>query len=114
MIGQPYTPNPSSFTDLEFKIVEVIYRKGLDAYTILRASAPEGWKDGEQVSSHLPAVLFLTVFLHDFRDISMAGYQTTIGTAEFHELVVNKVDFKRLLTVSGKRGWPSIVSSVQV
>jgi len=70
MIGQPYTPNPSSFTDLEFKIVEVIYCKGLDAYTIIRASAPEGWKDGEQVSSHLPAVLFLTVFLHDSRMIS--------------------------------------------
>jgi hypothetical protein len=39
----------SDFTDLEYKNVEVFYRDGLDAYTIIRASAPDGWKDGEEV-----------------------------------------------------------------
>jgi hypothetical protein len=43
--------------------------------------------------------------------MGLCGYQTTIGTAEYHEMVMNKIDFESLALVKGKRGRPSIVSS---
>jgi hypothetical protein len=52
VLGEPYSFCTSDLTDKEFKRVEVFYRKDLDAYTIIRAEAPDGWKDGEEVHPH--------------------------------------------------------------
>ncbi|KAF7967022.1 hypothetical protein HWV62_36223 [Athelia sp. TMB] len=60
--------------------VRVYYREGLDCFTVIRAKAPPKWKDGIEAN-----------------DLQFAGYATTIGVAEFHELKVNRLNFELLL-----------------
>lgn len=44
-----------------------------------------------------------------FNDMTTKGKTTTIGTAEFREVLDNKVDFQVVLSIKGKAGRPKKV-----
>lgn len=44
-----------------------------------------------------------------FNDMTTKGKMTTIGTAEFREVLDNKVDFQVILSAKGKAGHPKKV-----
>jgi hypothetical protein len=49
-IGDPYQYH-GPLSDKQFKRIEVNYRAHLDAFTVITARVPDGWKDGPIVGA---------------------------------------------------------------
>ncbi|KII82931.1 hypothetical protein PLICRDRAFT_120079, partial [Plicaturopsis crispa FD-325 SS-3] len=96
-IGQPYPQEKWTLSKTQFKWMPA----PIKAYTIICAKRPVGWKDGPQASD--------SKMLRCFGDFC---YVTTIGLAQFRELVLNQVNIKAKegASVVVKRGRPSKIS----
>ncbi|KAI0309088.1 hypothetical protein OF83DRAFT_114326 [Amylostereum chailletii] len=76
-IGKSYQAAPDVFCTHSWKQLAVYWIKDIKGYTVIRAKPPASWPGAK--CEKKPAV-----------DIREAGYSTTIGVAEFHELKMNK------------------------
>lgn len=92
--------DPSQLTGLTYKWVDVIYREDGDwsFYSIIQAQVPDAWRSAEEVRVNSCTFCTCSQFLLQapFRDISEYGYATTVGPAEYHEVIKNKRNFKKL------------------
>jgi hypothetical protein len=116
--GEPYPEDKwqGKLLTKQWKNVKVYLRgKPLRAYTIILAKCPAGWTDGPMVSNSIIifeyGLLSLSLSLSQsevVKDISEFSYATTIGLAQFHELVVNQRD--RSVQLIGKAGRPGLAT----
>ncbi|EDR01612.1 uncharacterized protein LACBIDRAFT_310678 [Laccaria bicolor S238N-H82] len=93
-IGDPYQYT-GPLSDKQFKRIEVNYHAYLDAFTVITARVPDGWKDGP---------------VQSFSDFKEAGYSTTIRPAQFHEAKQNMVDPDHAIQVCLRPGRPAKVT----
>lgn len=91
----------------ECRVVTVYHCSGLDSYTIIQARPP---KDGPKISNFC-SLFHSRWFNHGYtvsqlkvEDVWFAGYATTFGITEIHELKLNKIDFKSVVKIKGKPG----------
>ncbi|KDR81019.1 hypothetical protein GALMADRAFT_91738 [Galerina marginata CBS 339.88] len=89
-IGQPYQYS-GPICKQQFKRIDVNYHSHLDAFTVITAKVPEGWKDGP---------------IQPFTDLREAGYSTTIGPAQFYEAKQNMIDPDHAMKVCIRPGRP--------
>ncbi|KAK6972295.1 hypothetical protein R3P38DRAFT_3483213 [Favolaschia claudopus] len=97
-IGTPYT-DPWVATDKRYKLLPVRYFEGgaNHRYHVIVAKPPPTWKPST------------------FKDVTKAGYATTLGPASFREPMRNKLDPEAIANLcSGKGGRPKKASGVYV
>ncbi|KAK7054100.1 hypothetical protein R3P38DRAFT_2854659 [Favolaschia claudopus] len=99
VIGTPYygtwTPTSNQFKRVEVRLFE---HPQNNRYHVIRAIPPPSWNAKTDPSP--------------FKDVSNAGFATTLGPASFYESMQNKLDIKQVqATCAGRPGRPPKIST---